>query len=114
MRKTIDDRQSNQRYKSRWKKRNLCCWIRLYFATVGFASENATATARVEHSVCDIEVVLDSSFPLLPYRQTQQGVGGREEGRKNSDRLVTVIEERGGGQAQSVSMFGHERSTYID
>lgn len=53
-----------------------------YFATVGFASENATATARVEHSVCDIEVVLDSSFPLLPYRQTQQGVVGVVDGKK--------------------------------
>ena len=60
-----------------------------YFATVGFASENATATARVEDSVCDIEVVLDSSFPLCTHPTftlpaDAAGGGGWEEGRKTA------------------------------
>jgi hypothetical protein len=83
----------------------------LFLATVGFAGENATGRARVEDSVCDIQVRAGSPLPLSPTSYTGSAQRGVEQ-RREKVRLVPTVWpqlEEGRRTGAVKTNVGHER-----
>lgn len=93
----------------------------LFLTTAGFAGENATGRARVEDSVCDIQVRAGSPPPTplshLLHRQRTAG-GGAEtgEGETSADRLAAVrggeADRRSQDQCRSRAHFHSEKTFF--